>query len=452
MINQMNQKASLDALVSLAKRRGFVFSASDIYGGLGGFYDYGPYGTQMVENIKDAWWDAFVRRVPNIHGLDSAIIQNPKLWEASGHAGGFNDPMADCKQCKSRFRADHLAGEDTNDHDKLNLLLKDTKCPVCGTVGQFTDVRTFNMMFKTFVGPAEDSESQAYLRPETAGGIFTNFELVRETTRAKVPFGIAQIGKAFRNEISPREFLFRVREFEQMEIEYFVRPENAEEELKNMREICWHWLKDVGLSEDNMEWHQHDEDERAHYAADSWDINYKYAFGAKELWGIANRTDYDLKAHSQGSGKELNYFDPETNSHFTPYVIEPSIGISRLFLALMSDAYTEEEVNGEQRVVLKLNPKIAPVDVAILPLSKKPDLQNLAKDIYQKLVAQTGLFVEYDETGSIGKRYRRQDEIGTPKCITVDFDSLEDNQVTVRDRDSMEQQRISIEKLPEVIN
>lgn len=447
----MSETASLDILVSLAKRRGFVFPASDIYGGLGGFYDYGPYGTQMVNNIKKAWWDAFVRQVPNIHGLDSAIIQNPKLWEASGHVGGFNDPMVDCKNCKNRFRADHVAGEDSNDATKLNEILKTTKCPTCGKTGQFTDVRTFNMMFKTFVGPAEDSEATVYLRPETAGGIFTNFELVRETTRAKIPFGIAQVGKAFRNEISPREFLFRVREFEQMEIEYFVKPENAEAELKNMRDICWNWLKSIGLSDENLVWHQHDEDERAHYAADSWDINYKYAFGAKELWGIANRTDYDLKAHNQGSGKEQNYFDPETNEHYVPYVIEPSIGVSRLFLALLSDAYTEESVNSETRVVLKLDPQIAPVDIAILPLSKKPELQKVAKDLYQELASKTELFIEYDETGSIGKRYRRQDEIGTPKCITVDFDTLDDKAVTVRDRDSMEQARVSLSELTEAV-
>lgn len=426
---------SLDTLVSLAKRRGFVFPASEIYGGLAGFYDYGPYGTQLARNIKESWWTNFVKKRPNVHGLDSAIIQNPKLWQASGHLSGFNDPMVECHNCHARYRQDHL------DYAK--------PCENCGKKDSFGEARTFNMMFKTFVGPVEGDDALAYLRPETAGGIFTDFELVREATRAKVPFGIAQIGKAFRNEISPREFLFRVREFEQMEIEYFVRPENAAQELDNMKTIAWDWLKQIGLKEENLEWYQHQENERAHYAADSWDVQYKYPFGSKELWGIANRTDYDLKAHAEATGKDLNYFDQETNTHFIPHVIEPSLGVERLFLAVLHSAYTEETVNDEKRVVLKLAPELAPVGVAVLPLSKNEKLQPLAHEVYQKLVQDTDLVVEYDETQSIGKRYRRQDEIGTPKCVTVDFDSLEDKQVTIRDRDSMEQKRVDIQSLVE---
>jgi len=448
-MSEENSKVSLETLVSLAKRRGFVFPSSEIYGGISGFYDYGPYGAQMVRNLKDAWWDAFVRSVPNIHGLDSAIIQNPKLWEASGHVDGFNDPMVECKECHARHRVDHLVGKEMDNLVDYTPLLKDAKCTVCGKIGRFGEVKTFNMMFQTSIGATEDTESVAYLRPETAGGIFANFDQVLETTRAKLPFGIAQIGKAFRNEISPREFLFRVREFEQMEIEYFVYPDDAEIELENWKQIAWDWLKVIGLNEDNLEWHQHDDAEKAHYAADSWDINYAYPFGSKELWGIANRTDYDLKAHSKGSGKDLTYFDTAKNEHITPYVIEPSIGVSRLMLAVLHSAYTEEEVNGEKRVVLKLAKGISPVDVAILPLSKKPELQKVAHEIYAKLVGDTNLTVEYDETQSIGKRYRRQDEIGTPKCITVDFETLEDKAVTIRDRDTMEQKRVPIEKIIE---
>ena len=441
------QGPSLDTLVSLAKRRGFVFPSSDIYGGIAGFYDFGPYGVELERKIKLAWWNSFVRSRPDIYGLDSAIIQNPKLWQASGHVAGFTDPLIECKQCHARYRADNLVGEEFSDLKRYQPLLAKTKCPSCGTVGKFTEPKTFNMMFKTQVGSIEDESSVAYLRPETAGGIFANFDLVREATRAKVPFGIAQIGKGFRNEISPREFLFRVREFDMMEIEYFVQPKAAEQSLTDWKQLAWDWLKELGLNEDNLAWHQHTEDERAHYAADSWDITYAYPFGERELWGIANRTDFDLKAHSKSSSRDLKYFDADSGEHFIPYVIEPSIGVGRLLLALLHSAYSEEEVKGEKRVVLKLDPKVAPVDIAVLPLSKKPELNKLAKEVYTKLVQQTNLFVEYDETQSIGKRYRRQDEIGTPKCITVDFESLEDMAVTIRDRDSMEQKRLPIDKL-----
>ena len=447
VMSEEKNGVSLETLVSLAKRRGFVFPASEIYGGISGFYDYGPYGVQMARNLKSAWWDAFVRSVPNIYGLDSAIIQSTKLWEASGHVGGFNDPMVECNECHSRHRVDHLVGKEMDNLVDYVPLLNDVECTVCGKKGKFGEVKTFNMMFKTYVGATDDNESVSYLRPETAGGIFADFGQVLETTRAKLPFGIAQIGKAFRNEISPREFLFRVREFEQMELEYFVSPESAEKEFDQWKQISWDWLKEVGIDESNLQWHQHTQTERAHYAADSWDINYEYPFGSKELWGIANRTDFDLKAHSKGSGGDITYFDTEKNEHIVPYVIEPSIGVSRLMLAALHSAYTEEEVNGETRVVLKLKPGIAPVDVAILPLSKKPELSKIAHEIYVTLVGETDLTVEYDETQSIGKRYRRQDEIGTPKCITVDFDTLEDKAVTIRDRDTMEQKRVKINEL-----
>lgn len=445
-------EVKLETIVSLAKRRGFVFPSSDIYGGLAGFYDYGPYGSQMVKNIKDLWWKHFVEKVPNIHGLDSAIIQNPKLWEASGHVAGFNDPLVDCKNCKARHRADHLAGIDSANLKELDELIKDKPCPNCGQKGYFTEARTYNMMMKTFVGPVEDTESVAYLRPETAGPIFTNFALVQETTRAKIPFGIAQIGKAFRNEISPRDFIFRVRELEQMEMQYFVDPKNESDEYENLRKFNWSFLTDVmKFKESNLQWHEHTEDERAHYARAAHDIQFNFPFGFKELWGTHNRSDFDLSAHSDASGKKLDYFDPETNERYTPYVMESSVGVGRLFLAALTDSYVEEEVEGETRVVLKLDPKIAPVNVAILPLMKKPELAEKAKEIYTLLNQSTDLRIEYDEAGSIGKRYRRQDEIGTPKVVTIDFEAIEDGDnkdtVTVRDRDTMQQERIKITEL-----
>lgn len=440
-----NTEVSLESIVSLAKRRGFVFQASEIYGGIGGFWDFGPYGVELANNLKQYWWQKFVREQPDVYGIDGAIIQSPKLWKASGHIDGFNDPLVEDTVTHKRYRADHLAGVDTNDVDKLNELLKGKKSPDGNPLGE---VRTFNMMFKTFVGALEDEDSIAYLRPETAGAIFTNYDLVRESTRSKVPFGIAQIGKGFRNEISPREFLFRVREFDMLEMEYFTRPDRADEDFKRWKQFCWDFLLEIGVNQDKMVWHQHAEDERAHYAADSWDIQYKFFGGdAKELWGIANRTDFDLKAHSKASGKDLSYFDPESGERFTPYVVEPAIGLGRMFLAVLDSAYQEEEVNGEKRVVLKLAPQIAPVKVAILPLSKKPELSTLARKLYTDLVRSTGYNIEYDETQSIGKRYRRQDEIGTPYCVTVDFESLEDGMATVRERDSMEQKRVKIEDL-----
>jgi glycyl-tRNA synthetase len=436
---------TMEALISLAKRRGLIFQASEIYGGLSGFWDYGPYGTELTKNIKEAWWKAFVYQNVNVVGLDSTIIQNPKLWQASGHVETFVDPLVDCKNCKHRFRADHVAEIDTNDLKKLDAALADKACPNCGKKGTFTEVKRFNMMFKTYVGPVADESNVAYLRPETAGGIFAQFENVRETSRQKIPFGIAQIGKAFRNEITPGDFIFRVRELEQMELEYFVKPEDAPAEYKRWKQYCMDWLISIGLHEANLEFHDHADDERAHYAAASVDVNYKFPFGSKELYGIANRTDYDLNAHIKGSGKDLSYFDEATSSRYVPYVIEPSVGVGRLMLALIHSAYTEEEVNGEKRVVLKFNPEIAPVKVAVLPLSKNEKLAPLAKEVWQQL---SGDFKsEYDETQSIGRRYRRQDEIGTPLCVTVDFDSLEDKSVTIRHRDTMKQERVKIADL-----
>lgn len=443
-------KVSMEELVSLAKRRGFVFQASEIYGGLAGFYDWGPYGSEMLKNIKDAWWNAMVYGHTNIVGVNTAIIQNPKLWEASGHVGTFADPMIDCKSCKHRFRADHVAGLDTTNLEKLNVALADKSCPNCGKKGTFTPARQFNMMFKTFVGPAEDSANVAYLRPETAGGIFTEFANVRETSRQKLPFGIAQIGKAFRNEITPKDFVFRLRELEQMEMEYFVYPKDAPEAYEYWKKFCMEFLQGLGLTKENLRLRDHADDEKAHYAAASVDVEYDYPFGGfKELWGIANRTDYDLTAHMKASGKDLTYFDEPTGERITPYVIEPAIGADRLFLALFTDAYTEEEVNGETRVVMKFTPQIAPVKVAVLPLSKKPELSEVAHQVWKDLSGT--MKVEYDETQSIGKRYRRQDEIGTPLCVTVDFESLEDKAVTVRHRDTMEQERIKIDELPAYI-
>lgn len=440
-----SQKPTMEEIVSLAKRRGFVFQASEIYGGLSGFWDWGPYGSEMTANIKEAWWKAFVYAHKNVVGLNSTIIQNPKLWEASGHVDTFVDPMVDCKNCKHRFRADHVAGIDTNDLKKLNAAIKDKVCPNCGKKGTFTEARQFNMMFKTYVGPTEDDANVAYLRPETAGGIFAQFQNVRETTRQKIPFGIAQIGKAFRNEITPGDFVFRVRELEQMELEYFVEPEAAKSEYEKWKQFCWDFLLSIGIKKENIQYHDHAKDEKAHYAESSVDIQYNFPMGFKELWGIANRTDYDLSNHSKVSGKDLSYFDEVAGKRYTPYVIEPSVGVGRLFLALMLDAYTEEKVGEESRVVLKFHPTIAPVKVAVLPLSKDAKLSPLANEVWQQL---SGDFkTEYDETQSIGRRYRRQDEIGTPLCVTVDFDSLEDKAVTIRHRDTMKQDRVKISDL-----
>ncbi len=441
----------LDDIVSLAKRRGFVFQSSEIYGGLAGFYDYGSLGVELVNNLKQLWWQAMVRDHDNIFGLDSAIIQNPKLWDASGHVAGFTDPLVDCKNCGARHRADHLAGKDTNDLKELAKLLKNKVCPVCGKK-TLMQPRFYNMMMKTWVGPVEDDSTMAYLRPETAGPMFTNFANVRETMRAKLPFGIAQIGKVFRNEISPRDFIFRTRELEQMEMQYFIQPKDQNKEYERWRNFAWDFLiKKVGISKDHLQWHEHNKDERAHYAKTAHDIYFKFPHGFKELWGTHNRTDFDLGNHIKASGKDLHYFDEEIAEKFIPYVIESSVGVGRMLLAVLSDAFHEEEINGEKRLVLKLNPAIAPVKVAVFPLLKnKQELTKKARGVYDKLKNEFGN-VMWDDNGNIGKRYRRQDEIGTPYTVTIDFDTLEDDTVTIRDRDTTKQKRTKIKDISKLI-
>ncbi|MFA7577575.1 MAG: glycine--tRNA ligase [Candidatus Muiribacteriota bacterium] len=423
----------MNTIVSLAKRRGFIFQSSEIYGGLNSCWDYGPYGVLLKKNVKDAWWKDNVLSRKDMVGLDSSILMSPKIWEASGHVGNFSDPMVDCKQCKLRFRADHVETE---------------KCPECG--GELTEPRQFNLMFKTFMGPVEEAGSVAYLRPETAQGIFVNFKNVCTTSRKKLPFGIAQIGKSFRNEITPGNFTFRTREFEQMEIEYFCKPDEAEKLYEYWKNERFDWYKRLGIKPENLRLRDHDKDELAHYALGCADVEYKFPFGFSELEGIANRTDYDLKKHIEHSGKDLSYMDPQDNSKFVPFVIEPSAGADRATLAFLIDAYNEEPDKDGTRVVLNFNYRLAPVKAAIFPLMKKPPLKEFAEKLFEDAVKHFP--VEYDEVGSIGKRYRRQDEIGTPFCITVDFDSIEDNSVTIRNRDTMEQERISVDAVIEYIN
>ncbi|HLB66640.1 MAG TPA: glycine--tRNA ligase [Candidatus Saccharimonadales bacterium] len=444
-------KVKLEDIVSLAKRRGFVFQSSEIYGGLAGFYDYGPLGVELANNIKKEWWDAVVKESDNIFGLDSSIIQNPKLWEASGHVAGFTDPLVDCKSCGTRHRADHLAGTESTDIKELTKLLKDKACPHCGKK-TLTEPRTYNMMMKTWVGPVEDESAVAYLRPETAGPMFTNYENVRETMRAKLPFGIAQVGKAFRNEISPRDFIFRVRELEQMEMQYFINPSDQQEVYERWRKFAWEFLtKRLGIKESSLSWHEHDKNERAHYAATAHDIYFKFPFGDKELWGTHNRTDFDLSNHAKASGKDLEYFDEASGKKFIPYIIESSVGLGRMLLAVLTDAYEVDEVEGEKRVVLKLDSRLAPVKVAVFPLLKnKPELVKKAREVYETLKKEFGA-VMFDDNGNIGKRYRRQDEIGTPYCVTIDFDTLGDDTVTVRNRDTTKQVRIKTNQLPDKV-
>jgi glycyl-tRNA synthetase len=426
-----NQELQFETLVSLCKRRGFVFPSSEIYGGIGGFWDYGPLGVEMKNNIKRAWWQAMVQERDDVVGIDASIIMNPKVWEASGHVAVFADPMVDCKNCKHRFRADHLNSD---------------VCPDCGAEGQFTEARPFNLMFKTYVGPVEDSANEVYLRPETAQAMFTNFENVVTSMRRKLPFGIAQQGRSFRNEITPGNFIFRDREFEQMELEYFCKPGTDEEWHEHWLQERLNWFKRIGVREENLRVRAHDKDELSHYSKGTYDIEYHYeTLGWSELEGIANRTDFDLKQHAQHSGKALNYFDEETNEHIVPYVIEPALGVDRTFLVLLYDGYREEEVKGEKRVYLALHPSMAPIKVAVLPLSRNEKLTPLARDVHKAL--RPHFMTQFDDAQSIGRRYRRQDEIGTPLCVTIDFDSLEDKAVTIRERDSMEQTRVRIEEL-----
>lgn len=423
--------ADFDTIVNLAKRRGFVFQASEIYGGLRSAYDYGPLGVEMLRNVKQQWWRSMVQMRDDIVGLDSAIIQSTDVWKASGHLSSFSDPLVECRTCNARHRLDKLKDPDT--------------CPTCGNSGTFTEPKDFNLMFKTHMGPVESEDNVVYLRPETAQGIFTNFENVRRTARMKVPFGIAQIGKSFRNEITPGQFVFRTREFDQMEMEYFCRPEDADAVFSEWVDSRHSWYIDLGMTPENLRMRQHEPEELAHYAAAAVDVEYMFSWGWDELEGIANRTDFDLKAHMERSGQDLSYFDPETNERFVPYVIEPAAGATRATFAFLIDAYAEEKVNGESRVVLKLDPRLAPVKVAVLPLSKKPDLVETTHKVASML--RERWHIDVDVTQSIGKRYRRQDEIGTPYCVTVDFDSLDDNQVTVRNRDTMSQDRIPLDNL-----
>lgn len=453
-----NNDKSMDKIVDLCKSRGFVYAGSEIYGGLANSWDYGPLGVELKNNIKKAWWKKFVQENPNNVGLDSAILMNPQAWVASGHVGGFSDPLMDCKECKSRHRADQLieSQSDANpagwSFEEMAKFISDNgiTCPNCGK-SNFTDIKQFNLMFKTFMGITEDSQNTVYLRPETAQGIFVNFLNVQRTTRKKLPIGICQIGKSFRNEITPGNFIFRTREFEQMEMEFFCKPETALDWFAYWKDYCMNWLKSLGIREESLRYRDHDQEELAFYSEATTDIEFRFPFKEwGELWGIADRTDYDLGRHMECSGKSLEYFDSDTNTKYIPYVIEPSLGADRVTLAFLCEAYEEEEIaEGDVRTVMHLHPAIAPVKAAVLPLSKK--LGEQAREVYAMLAKHFN--VEYDETGSIGKRYRRQDEIGTPFCITYDFDTLEkDGCVTVRDRDTMEQERIKIEDLVEFIS
>ena len=450
----MAAEKTMDKIVALCKGRGFVYPGSEIYGGLANTWDYGPLGVELKNNIKRAWQKKFVHECPYNVGLDSAILMNPQTWVASGHIGGFSDPLMDCKECKTRHRADKLI-EDfdgtnvagwTNQQMLDYINEHDIKCPQCGKKN-FTDIRQFNLMFKTFQGVTEDSKSELYLRPETAQGIFVNFNNIQRTTRKKVPFGVGQVGKSFRNEITPGNFIFRVREFEQMELEFFCKPGTDLEWFQYWRSYCRDFLLGLGVNEEHLRLRDHSPEELCFYSKATTDFEYLFPFGWGELWGIADRTDYDLTQHMKTSGKSMEYFDPETNEKYIPYVIEPSLGVERLFLAIVCEAYDEEEIgDGEKsdvRTVMHLHPALAPVKAAILPLTKK--LKEPATDLYMKLAKKFN--VEYDEAGQIGKRYRRQDEIGTPFCITFDFDSLEDNCVTVRDRDTMAQERVNMDEL-----
>ena len=447
---------NMDKLVALCKGRGYVYPGSEIYGGLANSWDYGPLGVELKNNIKAAWRKKFIQENKYNVGLDAAILMNPQTWVASGHVGGFSDPLIDCKECKTRHRADKLIEEWMHEHnceevvdgwsdEKMINYMKDNHiaCPNCGKEN-FTSIRKFNLMFKTFQGVTEDAKSEIYLRPETAQGIFVNFKNVQRTTRRKLPMGIAQIGKSFRNEITPGNFIFRIREFEQMELEFFCKPGTELEWHRYWKDFCKNWLIGLGIKEENIRLRDHSKEELSFYSNATTDIEFTFPFGWGELWGIASRTDFDLSKHMEHSKQDLSYLDPETNEKYIPYVIEPSLGCDRVALAFLCNAYDEEEIaEGDVRTVLHLHPALAPYKVAILPLSKK--LSEKATEVYESLSKK--FMCDYDEAGSIGKRYRREDEIGTPYCVTIDFDTLEDNQVTVRDRDTMEQVRVPIDEL-----
>ncbi|MBQ4153083.1 MAG: glycine--tRNA ligase [Oscillospiraceae bacterium] len=450
-----NHEKSMEKIVALCKGRGFVYPGSEIYGGLANTWDYGPLGVELKNNVKKAWLRKFVQESKYNVGLDSALLMNPQVWVASGHVGGFSDPLMDCKDCKTRHRADHLIEEQTGvtpngwtDQQMLEFIReKEIKCPDCGSTN-FTDIRKFNLMFKTFQGVTEDAKNEIYLRPETAQGIFVNFANIQRTTRKKLPFGVAQVGKSFRNEITPGNFTFRTREFEQMELEFFCKPGTDLDWFLYWKEFCKNWLLSLGIKEENIRLRDHDPEELSHYSNATTDIEFVFPFGWGELWGIADRTDFDLTQHINHSGKSLDYFDPETNERYVPYVVEPSLGADRVTLAFLCEAYDEEVVGEDDtRVVMHLHPALAPFKACVLPLSKK--LNEQAETVRELLAKH--FMVDYDDAGSIGKRYRRQDEIGTPFCITYDFDSIEDGCVTVRDRDTMEQERVAIDKLVEYI-
>lgn len=468
---EKSRNETVEKIVSLAKRRGFVYQSSEIYGGLNGCWDYGPLGVELLRNIKDEWWKAMTYR-DDIEGLDAAILMHPRVWEASGHVENFTDPMIDCKQCKARFRLDTLAelisdknkekalkefngveGETLDDKftallekpETAQQLLNLISCPQCGNKGTFTQPRKFNLMFKTFLGPVEDSNNVIYLRPETAQGIYVNFLNVANSSRQKLPFGIAQIGKAFRNEINTKNFLFRTREFEQMEMQYFVKPGTDKKYYDYWKEIRIQWFKSLGMTPSKLRFHDHPANKLAHYAKEATDIEYEFPFGWGEIEGIHNRTDYDLSRHQEYSGKSQQYYDDVTKEKYIPYIIETSAGASRSFMAFLIDAYYEEEVNGETRSVLRFHPKLAPIKAAILPLVNKDGMPEIARKIESELRPHFKIF--YDDKGAIGRRYRRMDEAGTPYCITVDTQTLQDNTVTIRERDSMEQVRVSIDKL-----
>ncbi|MDR3552666.1 MAG: glycine--tRNA ligase [Clostridia bacterium] len=450
-----NSEKTMEKIVALCKNRGFVYSGSEIYGGLANTWDYGPLGVEFKNNVKKAWWSKFVQESTYNVGLDSAILMNPQVWVASGHVGGFSDPLMDCRDCKTRHRADKLIEDaqgvvaDGWSFERMSEFIREKgiKCPVCGSVN-FTEIRKFNLMFKTFQGVTEDAKAQIYLRPETAQGIFVNFGNIQRTTRKKVPFGVGQIGKSFRNEITPGNFIFRIREFEQMELEFFCKPGTDLEWFAYWKDFCRKWLLSLGLHEESLRLRDHDKEELSFYSRATTDVEFSFPFGWGELWGIADRTDFDLTQHIKASGKSLDYFDQEANERYVPYVIEPSLGADRVALAFLVDAYDEEVVGeGDVRTVLHLHPALAPFKACVLPLSKKLSVQ--ATELYDEL--RRRFMVDYDDAGSIGKRYRRQDETGTPYCVTYDFQSLEDGCVTIRERDTMTQQRVPIGSVAQLI-
>lgn len=424
-------KDRMEELVSMCKRRGFIFPSSEIYGGLKSCWDYGPLGSELKRNVKDAWWRTMVRKRRDVVGIDCSILMHPKVWETSGHVQGFNDPMVDCKLCKARFRADTLESQQCPRKPSL----RPGQCE-----GELTEPRQFNLMFKTFMGPVEDSSAIVYLRPETAQGIFVNFKNVLDTSRLRPPFGIAQQGKSFRNEIVTENFIFRSREFEQMEMEFFVPPGEADTWYRTWRDLRFQWYLDLGIHRENLRLRDHESDELAHYSAACADVEYRFPFGWKELEGIANRTDFDLSRHGEATGRDLSYFDDQTRERYIPYVIEPALGVDRACLAFLCEAFSEDEINGEKRSVLRLHPSLAPIKAGIFPLVKKDGLAEIARELEEELLCDFAVF--YDESGAIGRRYRRQDECGTPYCITVDYDTKADGTVTLRDRDSLKQERM----------